>query len=272
MLLSWFAPSSTYWRDSSEFIISATFLDVAHPAGFPLYSQLAHLFSHIPFGPLAWRVNLFSTFLGSLSLVLTFLICANLLRFETKLPGKSFFLISLVPCLILLLSESFLKQAFLPEAYLLNAVLIQILFLLIYAWYRSGDNRYFFTASFIAGASLGNHISIALTYFFMLIPLLFNQHKILNLLTKGVILFLFGLSIYLYIPIRAHSDLILNTGQAVTLDRLFNLLTNQRDWLIRSAQVEGVKEAATLNFHLLNGNFIEMIKHDAPMLAKELSP
>lgn len=49
-----------YWFDSAEFVNDAVLLDVPHPPGYPLYNLLAHLFTWLPAGTLAARVNLLS--------------------------------------------------------------------------------------------------------------------------------------------------------------------------------------------------------------------
>jgi hypothetical protein len=46
--------------DSGELIVAACVRGVAHPPGYPLYTLLGHVFSHLPFGSVAWRVNLLS--------------------------------------------------------------------------------------------------------------------------------------------------------------------------------------------------------------------
>jgi hypothetical protein len=46
--------------DSGELICAAAGLGVAHPPGYPLWTMLAHGFTWMPWGTLAWRLNLFS--------------------------------------------------------------------------------------------------------------------------------------------------------------------------------------------------------------------
>lgn len=55
--------------DSGEFQIAGPLLGVAHPPGFPLFTVLAKLFSLLPFGEVAWRVNLMGGVTGALSLL-----------------------------------------------------------------------------------------------------------------------------------------------------------------------------------------------------------
>jgi len=46
--------------DSGELICAAAKLGVAHPPGYPLWTLLGHLFTCLPVGSAAWRLNLLS--------------------------------------------------------------------------------------------------------------------------------------------------------------------------------------------------------------------
>ena len=63
--------------DSGELITVAYTLGVAHPPGYPLYTLLAKLFTLIPIGTIAWRVNLFSAACGAGAATILFLAAAR---------------------------------------------------------------------------------------------------------------------------------------------------------------------------------------------------
>jgi len=67
------APGITM-ADSGDFLMGVLTLGIVHPPGYPLYTVLGHLFSLLPFGEPALRVNLFSALWGSLCLGVLFLI------------------------------------------------------------------------------------------------------------------------------------------------------------------------------------------------------
>jgi len=46
--------------DSGEMVQVAIELGVAHPPGYPTWTLLAHVFSRLPWGEPAWRINLMS--------------------------------------------------------------------------------------------------------------------------------------------------------------------------------------------------------------------
>ena len=64
------APTITWAHgsaDSGELVTAAYYLGVAHPTGYPAYVLLGWLFSHLPFGSIALRVNLLSAISASLA-------------------------------------------------------------------------------------------------------------------------------------------------------------------------------------------------------------
>jgi hypothetical protein len=54
--------------NSGEFQFVADVLGIAHPPGYPLYTMLGKLFTLLPFGDVAYRVNLMSAFFAALTL------------------------------------------------------------------------------------------------------------------------------------------------------------------------------------------------------------
>ena len=63
--------------DSGELVTVAHTLGVAHPPGYPLYTLLAKLFTLLPLGTIAWRVNLFSAVCGAGAAAVLFLATAR---------------------------------------------------------------------------------------------------------------------------------------------------------------------------------------------------
>jgi len=59
--------------DTGELVTVAYKLGVAHPPGYPLFTMLAKLFTFIPFGTIAWRVNLLSAVCDSAAAVIILL-------------------------------------------------------------------------------------------------------------------------------------------------------------------------------------------------------
>jgi hypothetical protein len=70
------APNVTL-EDSGELITGATKFGVPHPPGYPLWTMSGFLISHLlPFGGLAWRVNLLSALIGGAgNAIVTLIVC-----------------------------------------------------------------------------------------------------------------------------------------------------------------------------------------------------
>src|SRR4051794_15474619 len=59
--------------DGAEFQTLASTLGMTHPTGYPIYLLIGHVFTWLPFGDVAYRVNLLSAVAGALALALIFL-------------------------------------------------------------------------------------------------------------------------------------------------------------------------------------------------------
>jgi hypothetical protein len=145
--------------DSGELIVAARFLGVAHPPGFPLYLILAHLFSIIPIGSIACRINFASAFFAALASGLVTLVVAEFIASifylsETKAKkgkkklarswasddgkGKSGWMLNIFPAvssgLLLVFSRTLWSYATIAEVYTLNALLIVTILFLMTRW------------------------------------------------------------------------------------------------------------------------------------------
>ena len=148
--------------DSGELIVTAHFLGVAHPPGFPLYMMLAHLASLVPWGSVALRVNAASALFAALASAMLTLVVAELMmvasslaalkRSPKKKSGKkmphgiglemerNFRLVVLAPALVsgllLAFSRTHWSYATIAEVYTLNTLLILSVFFLTLRWRR----------------------------------------------------------------------------------------------------------------------------------------
>jgi hypothetical protein len=113
--------------DSLEFQVIAYQLGIAHPTGYPLYSLLGWLFTRLPVGDVAYRVNLLSAICGALAVTFVYLIGLELSG--RNWPGP---LAAICGAATLAVTPVFWSQATVAEVYTLNAAFVAgLLWLLV---------------------------------------------------------------------------------------------------------------------------------------------
>ncbi len=123
------APRSVMLDDDGYFILAAWFGGVAHPPGYPLYTLIAGLFTHLPLGSVAFRVHVCSAVFGALA-------CAVLWCLTRRLTGSR--MAAWIAALSYGCSGAFWSEATVAEVYSLNAFLF---FLLLWLCTDPGVNR-----------------------------------------------------------------------------------------------------------------------------------
>jgi len=169
--------------DSGELIVAARFLGVAHPPGFPLYLILAHLFSLIPIGSVAFRINFASAFFAALASGLLAVVVAELIAspsYTERKPkkakrkparssakddgkGKSSWILYIFPAVssgsLLAFSRTLWSYATIAEVYTLNTLLIVTIFFLMARWRRGilEDPRWIASHGKFSKPTITNH-------------------------------------------------------------------------------------------------------------------
>jgi len=246
------APTVT-WGDSGELIANAYTLGITHPPGHPIYCLLGKLFTFLPLGSVAYRVNLMSAFFASLTVVLIYLIVLKIQpayrqgrdrgsRIQDHQTSLLRHIPAIVASLCFAFSQSFWKYASRSEIYILKAFFLALLIFILLKWKEflptpnspSGTSsplgtrgelrtpnstRYLYLFALIYGLSFSNHITMLLFLpAFLYLVLITNWRSIFN--PKNIILvillFAVGLSLYLYLPIRSLHNPPLDWGDPET--------------------------------------------------------
>jgi len=139
--------------DSAEFQTIAYTLGMGHPTGYPVYILLAKLFTFIPVGDIAYRVNLFSAFCAALTVGLTYLT----LRKFAVLPVSAAY-----GSLALALTPLFWQHASIAEIYTAGAACLAFILLALFQWEEANNPWWLFAAGLFGGLSLGIHATVAL--------------------------------------------------------------------------------------------------------------
>jgi 4-amino-4-deoxy-L-arabinose transferase-like glycosyltransferase len=146
------APSLQY-ADSGEFQTLVYSLGTSHPTGYQVYVLLGHLFTLLPIGDLAYRVNLFSAFLGALTVSMMYLIVRILTA--RRLAG-------LMAALGLGVFPLFWYYAVFAESYVPSSAFMSGVILALLLWRQSGKHQWLVLSGLLGGLSLGVHVSAAL--------------------------------------------------------------------------------------------------------------
>lgn len=204
--------------DSPELIAGAYSLGIVHSPGYPLYTLLGYLFTHIPIGSVAFRLNFASSLFHSLALLLLYISFVKLTgnRAASAIATAALGLSSLF-WFYSLVAEVFPLNDLFAAALILNSIVVRE------RWVggdRNGSRRSLLLLAFLCGLSLSHHQTIVLIFPSLL---LFTLYPLFSLIKKprwlglATLLFMAGVLPYLYLPIRAAQNPYMNFGDPSTL-------------------------------------------------------
>lgn len=206
--LATLTPSLSYQSpDGNELATIPYVLGLAHPPGYPLYTWLGKIFTWLPFGDVAYRINLMSAVGAASTVAGLYLLISMLLQPRVASPilrrASAAF-----AALILAFSPTFWSQAVIAEVYAANAAMIIISLLLLLRWEMTRRDRDFFLFALVYGLSLGTHISNlgfapAIAHYVLLTDR--SVIKRVSWWIAAVAGFSLGAAQYLWLPLRAAS-------------------------------------------------------------------
>jgi hypothetical protein len=145
------APRTVGLEDDSLFVLSAYFLGIEHPPGYPLFTLIGHFFTWLPVGSIPYRVHLASALFGALTGGAAWL-CARSLGLG-RLPAY-------VAAFALGFSPVFWSQSIIAEVYTLNTFFFLVL---VHLGLRAERNPGVLPwMALIFGLSLSNHYPLML--------------------------------------------------------------------------------------------------------------
>lgn len=208
-------PDGVGRADTFEFQVVTPRLGIVHPTGYPLYLILGKLFTAVPIGSIAWRLN-FSSAVFAIGAALFIFLLGRRLVFQT-LPA-------LLGALILGLLPTFWSQAIEAEVYALNALIVAAALYFMAVILPTEDDaghrhapvtmlatgrRPYLLLALTLGVGLAHHLTTlflfppaALTLWFA--HRLRGEKSYLNrrLLLQMALLIVAPLAFYLYLPVR----------------------------------------------------------------------
>ena len=215
------APGLTFEHsgvDGGDLIAAARTLGVPHPSGYPTYTLLAWLVSHLPMGTVAYRVNLLSALCAGVTGGLACLSAQILLA-----GSRHRLALSAATGLTLAFSSLLWSQAVIAEVYAMLALFAALLLWLVLSWRQIGGDVRLGLAGLVMGVGLGNHLSLVFALPALLVLLWPKRRKWLRakVLIPAAGLFLAGLCVYVYLPLAASRHPAVNWGDPQTWDRLW---------------------------------------------------
>ncbi|HEX9386496.1 MAG TPA: DUF2723 domain-containing protein, partial [Anaerolineales bacterium] len=213
---------SLLWGDSAEFQTLSYTLGMTHPSGYMTQIMFGKLFTYIPVGNIAYRVNLMSAFFGALAVAETYLIVRLLGGWRVAGISAS---------LLLTLTEGFWWRALLAESYAPAAGMLAGIWLLVLLWRNTGKWIYLFLAGMAGGLSVGIHSTVVMTSISVLVFIALTARKRVDWFAAaagallGVAL---TFSFFLYLDHNDPPSSIYNTVYRTNLSA-FGLTANQFD-------------------------------------------
>ena len=249
---------TVYWYDSGELISACHTLGLAHPTGYPLYTILGRVVSLLPFGTPAVKMNVMSALFGALTVVVMYLVMKELISSQYRKKKQDSIqnrwtrlcendVPAITASLIFAFSPLFWTQTAIAEVYTLHTFLIALLVSGLLLWTRTSNlhsmvpkngngseghiplnDKYLYTFSFLLGLSLGHHLTTLLfvpAFLFFILATNIHTLKRIKLIVIAFVFLLLGLSVDLYLLIRADVHPIQNWGNPNTWSRLIDVVT-----------------------------------------------
>lgn len=222
------APTVLYYDrpillDSVMLQTQAAVLGMTGPTGEPTWVMITHLFTKLPFGDVAYRVNLASAVYASVTVFLVF-VAGYLL---SRRVAAAF-----AAALAFGLGGTYWSQAVIAEIYTMNTLLIMLPVIALILWRerreRPRSDRYLLLACFLMGFALTNHLTSGLVLpAAVLFVAAVDWRKLLDwrLAMKGAGLFVLGLLPYIYLPIRASMNPPMNEADPSNFARFWEFVT-----------------------------------------------
>ena len=229
------APTTQYW-DASEYITAAHALGIPHPPGSPLFVILAHVWGLLPLGAdYARRINVFAAATSAATAGLWFLIGERWLRaIVAAAPRRR--LVAAAGAVVGATTFSVWNQSVVNEkVYTLSVLTIALVLCLVVRW---GDqpvstrrDHHLVLIVYLLALTATNHLMGVLAAPAVLLYVLLTDPRALvrpRFLVAAALVVAVGLSVNLFIPIRAHFDPYLNQGEATTWPALKAVLARDQ--------------------------------------------
>jgi hypothetical protein len=229
------APTTQFW-DASEYITAAHSLGIPHPPANPFFVIVAHVWGLLPLGAeYARRINLLAAVTSAATAGLWFLIGERWLR-AIVAPDGWRRLAAAAGAVVGATMFTVWNQSVVNEkVYTLSVLSIALTLWLTLRWADQPDatrrDHLLLTIIYLIALSATNHLMGILVAPAVLVYVLMTDARALirpRMLAAAVLVIIVGLSVNVFIPIRASLDPYLNQGDAWTWENLRAVLTREQ--------------------------------------------
>ena len=184
--------------DAGDFITAAYTLGIPHPPGYPVYTLLGYVFTHLPIpggiSAPAYRMNMMSALAAWGACVFLFLFLRRALRTEWA---------ALIGALALAFSRQFWEHAEISEVYTLQIFFLTLILYLAVLYVQEKKIGWALLMAFVMGLAMSHQYAVLLFYPGVLIFIGMNGGLRLRWTTwvAAVLLAILGLVPYAYLPL-----------------------------------------------------------------------
>lgn len=198
---------TVYCGDGGELALAATNLEISHPPGYPLLTNVGHLCTMLlSFARPIVALNLLSALFAAAAAGLLFLAITMTLNARPILSR----LIALALSVMFALGQTLWSVATGYEVYSLGAMLTALAIFLFLKFHVSLQKRFLFLGSYVLGLALCNHLSVgSLGPAWLILILCHRRELTVRDYLCALILLILPLSFYNYLYVRSAFDLVL---------------------------------------------------------------
>lgn len=256
--------------DAGEQIAAAHFMGISHPTGTPLYLLLMKLWESVfPLGTIVWRMNLLNALLSAVAIGI---LAQRIFRLSLYWGASRARAGLLALCLSLTLaySQTFWYESVAASSYVLHYFLVILWLTLMGRVIIEKQNQFLKYVCLVTGLALANHI-LSLVLLALVVWTLFSfvirKETSVKMALAWSLWLLPGLCFYLYLPLMAASNPIINWGDPDSLDRFLRYVS-RKDYFINTYVADAGDLSEVLLFHAKS--FLSEASPMLPILALAL--
>jgi len=221
-------------EDSPKFQFLGQVLGTAHTPGYPFYTLATFVFTRVPLGTLAYRVNLFSAVGGVLTCLCIFWMARRL--------GVSR-LLSASAALAAATSFPVWSNSITAEVYTLAALMSNLTILCLMIWAGTGTRAWLYGACAVFAAGLGNHLTIVALLPAALAYGVFKDRTVLQprVVVTAAVIGILGVLQYGFIALRTIQGAPYLEARATTLMGVYDvIIARDSSWARFSQSADAV--------------------------------